>query len=239
MLTDGYYVLGGHQRDDKKRPSWHLYDHAVILCVHPENGRVERKVKYVTPPDAKPDDENAAVCFKAGTVVGDRLFVPTSTEVVVYSLPDFEQVGYLSHPWFNDVHHVAVRPDGALVVVSTGLDMVVVMTEQGDVINAYSVNEDPLWSRFSPDTDYRKVLSTKPHKSHPNYAFFVGDDLWATRAWQRDALCLTDRSQPNLESSSTMSTTASSTGEGYISRRWTAILSFSTARRGRWSAAWT
>ncbi len=48
------------------------------------------------------------------------------------------------------------------------------------------------WQRFSRDIDYRKVASTKPHQSHPNYAFQLGGDVWVTRLYQRDAVCLTD-----------------------------------------------
>jgi hypothetical protein len=43
--------------------------------------------------------------------------------------------------------------------------------------------------------DYRKVLTTKPHNAHPNFAFRLNEDVWATRMVQRDAICLT---QPGL-----------------------------------------
>jgi hypothetical protein len=51
---------------------------------------------------------------------------------------------------------------------------------------------EPPWQRFSRETDYRQVASTKPHQAHPNFTFELGGDVWATRLRQRDAVCLTD-----------------------------------------------
>ena len=33
--------------------------------------------------------------------------------------------------------------------------------------------------------------TTKPHKSHPNFVFELDGEVWATRFYQRDAVCLT------------------------------------------------
>src|SRR4029077_21166495 len=43
--------------------------------------------------------------------------------------------------------------------------------------------------RFNPDNDYRKV-STKPHRAHPNFVFYLETELWATRFHQGDAISL-------------------------------------------------
>ena len=51
------------------------------------------------------------------------------------------------------------------------------------------------WERFSRTVDYRREASTKPHNAHPNQVYRLGDETWATRFEQRDALCLTDRSR--------------------------------------------
>jgi hypothetical protein len=48
------------------------------------------------------------------------------------------------------------------------------------------------WWKFSPGEDYRKVATTKPHESHPNYLFESNEQLWVTRFEQRDAVCLRD-----------------------------------------------
>jgi hypothetical protein len=133
--------------------------------------------------------------FKAGTIVGDTLYACTSTEVLIFKLPEFNKIGYISLPCFNDVHHVTPSADGNLLAASTGLDMVVKFTPQGKILTEWDVLDEPLWSRFSRHVDYRKVESTKPHKSHPNFVFELDGRVWATRFHQRDAICLEDRTQ--------------------------------------------
>jgi hypothetical protein len=186
------YVLGGKQRNLalKHEEEWNLYESALILKVDTESGAVRVCVEYKTPQAAKAHKDSSSV-FKSGTLVGDILYTCTNTEVLVFKLPDFEIVNYISLPCFNDVHHVTPSHDGSLLVVSTGLDMVVRLTPNGEVIEEWSTLEEMPWTRFSRSIDYRKVESTKPHRSHPNFAFEIGPDLWATRFQQRDAICLT------------------------------------------------
>lgn len=188
----GFYVVGGRQRPPAfRRPEWKQYDQAVILFVDPITSCIEQVAEYVSMPEACPWDQQPSILFKAGTRIGDLLYACTSTEVLVYSLPSFEPLHYISHPYFNDVHHVTVTQNGELVVVNTGLDMVMVMSvSSGEVLAEYNVCNEPTWDRFSRTEDYRKVLSTRPHKSHPNYAFFLDKDLWVTRFEDKDAICL-------------------------------------------------
>jgi hypothetical protein len=70
--------------------------------------------------------------------------------------------------------------------------MVVKFTVQGRLVAEWSVLDEDSWVRFSKTTDYRKVESTKPHKSHPNFVFELNREIWVTRFRQRDAICLTD-----------------------------------------------
>jgi len=79
-----------------------------------------------------------------------------------------------------------------LLVANTGLDMVVRCTAEGDLLQVWNVLQQPPWERFSPCADYRKVETTKPHKSHPNFVFELNGQLWVTRFRQRDAICLDD-----------------------------------------------
>jgi hypothetical protein len=95
-------------------------------------------------------------------------------------------------PCFNDLHHVRPTPDGNILVANTGLDMVVEFTPEGEVLREWNaLGEDP-WERFSRSVDYRRVGTTKPHRSHPNHVFFLDGQIWVTRAEQKDAVCLTD-----------------------------------------------
>jgi hypothetical protein len=192
------YVVGGRQKagvDPAKTDEWHHYSAGIIVAVDPETGSIRSCVEHVSPPDACASTQDPSILFKAGTLVDNVLYVPTQTELLAYQVPSFTRVGYLSLPCFNDVHHVGPGPDGTLLVANTGLDMVVEVTRDGLVRREWSVIGETLWTRFSRDVDYRKVVTTKPHRSHPNHVFMVGDDIWATRCDQHDAVCLT-REQP-------------------------------------------
>lgn len=186
------YLTGGRQRKllFKNEEEQRLYEAALILRLDPTSDASELKVEYKSPPEARASEETSNV-FKTSTIVGNRFYTCTSTEVLVYEMPEFRRISYVSLPCFNDLHHVTPTRDGNLLVAVTGLDMVVKFTPEGKVLNYWNVlGKDP-WSRFSPEVDYRKVESTKPHESHPNAAFELGDDVWVTRLQQRDAICLT------------------------------------------------
>lgn len=192
-----YYVTGGAQRKKvKDYIEWFSYGEASIFEVDPAQGTVEKRVSYLTPDEIRPEDEKANIVFKAGSLHGDRLFVCTQTEVLIYSLPDFAQVGYVTHPWLNDAHHVRVNAAGNLEIANTGLDMMLELTESGEVVRDVSVVPDEdIWDRFDRDVDYRRVTTTKPHHAHPNYVFEAGGQLWISRFVQKDILCLTDPSK--------------------------------------------
>ena len=186
------YLLGGRQRKllFKKEEEQHLYETALILRLDTVVDAVSVELEYKSPPEARASDDSSNV-FKSATLVGNRLYTCTSTEVLIFEVPGFKRIGYVSLPCFNDLHHVTVTPEGHLLVANTGLDMVVKFTTEGQVLEQWNVlGEDP-WSRFSREVDYRKVDTTKPHRSHPNGVFQLGDEVWVTRFIQRDAICLT------------------------------------------------
>ena len=196
--VDDLYVIGGRQRIPRSirhgQQNWQGYDRGMVVGVDTKTGAAQALLEYETPPQARAEDDGA-ISFQAGTRDGDRLYVCTETEVLVYGLPRFELLGYVSLPWFNDVHHVRPTPDGALLVASAGLELVLEVTLDGDVRRMWNVlGEDP-WERFDASLDYRKVGSTKPHRAHPNFVFYVGDEIWATRFQQGDAVCLTTPGQ--------------------------------------------
>lgn len=187
------YVVGGKQRSLRLLTAdpvqWYDFDQGLIFEVDSGTYKVRRCFDYVSSPDAGPE-QNPSILFKSGTIERDRLYICTPIEVMVYRLPTFERLVYLSLPIFNDVHHVRSTPDGNLLVANSGLDMVLEFTLDGQVLCEWStLGEDP-WSHFERGRDYRKV-STKPHRSHPNYVFYVAENIWATRFQQKDAVCLT------------------------------------------------
>lgn len=189
------YAVGGRARSDAAREKeWSRFEAGLIVKIDSDTGQGEVVVEYVSPPEACPD-EGPSIIFKAGTRTERSLWVCTQTEIMEYDLTDFSRSNYVSIPCFNDVHHVYPTPSGSLLVAVTGLDMVVEVDRRGEVLRMWDVLLKPLWHRFSPDTDYRKIPTTKPHIAHPNFVFMIGDDVWVTRNEFKDCLCLTDTSK--------------------------------------------
>ncbi|MEI2663803.1 hypothetical protein [Rossellomorea sp. LJF3] len=187
------YLVGAEQKS-KVLKDWEQFKKAVVLKMDGSTKQTKRIIEYISPKEASPDHE-PSYSFTAGTMMGDRLFVGTQTEILVYNTTTHKMEDYYSLPIFNDVHHVKPRKNGNLLVANTGLDMVVELDPKRKVINLWNVMGEGPWKRFDPKTDYRKVPTTKPHQSHPNYVFELKDDIWVTRCLQKDAICLTDRSK--------------------------------------------
>jgi hypothetical protein len=186
------YVIGGELRRSmfRKLEEWQSSRKGVIVQVNAEQKTSQPRVEYVSPPQVCAADL-PAVSFKSAFLAGNKLYTCTSTEVLVYETPSFHLLHYISLPRFNDLHHVYPTREGTLLVAVTGLDMVVELTHNGELVREWNVlGEDP-WQRFSREIDYRTVASTKPHRSHPNHVFQLEDEIWVTRFEQRDAISLT------------------------------------------------
>lgn len=186
------YVVGGHVRQNifRKLDEWQSCDKGLIIQLDPQKNQSKRCVEYVSPPEVCADD-TPAVLFKSAYLEGDTFYGCTSTEILIYKLPEFRRLTYFSLPCFNDVHHVCPTRRGTLAVAVTGLDMVVEVTMTGELVREWDVLGEEPWARFSRGMDYRKVPTTKPHRSHPNHVFELAGELWVTRFRQKDAICLT------------------------------------------------
>lgn len=148
------------------------------------------EVLRVTPDlSVRTEEKGKDIRFTAASIVGERFYVGTPTQVYVYSYPDFELIQKIDSPYFNDVHHVT-EIQGFIYVVSTGLDAVLKFTLEGDFVEIISVVMDNIWDKFDQDTDYRKIPSTKPHDAHPNYIFEFDGIIYVTRFKQKDAIAL-------------------------------------------------
>lgn len=182
------WVVGGEQRGVPHfAREWRLYKKALILKA--EGGRVERVLEYASPAEHCPDD-SPSIVFKAASITGNRAYLCTQTEILICDFPSFAIRQVVSLPCFNDVHHVAVAPDGRLFVAVTGLDAVAELAPDGTLLRLASVVGGSVWDRFSQTVDYRKVPTTKPHQAHPNFVFFIDGQPWVTRFEQRDAIPL-------------------------------------------------
>lgn len=188
-MTGMIWVVGGEQRVQFHKPhEWARFRKALVLRVD-KNGRVKRALKYESPPEHCPEG-NPSHVFKSATFEGDTAYLCTQTEVLICDLPDLRIRRVISLPCFNDLHHVAPGPDGRLYVAVTGLDAVAELSPDGELLRLVSVLGGTPWDRFSPDIDYRKVFTTKPHHAHPNFVFFLDGHPWVTRFNQRDAIPL-------------------------------------------------
>jgi hypothetical protein len=126
--------------------------------------------------------------FKAATIKENRAYLCTQTEILICDFPSFDVLKVISLPCFNDLHHVAVASDGRLFVAVTGLDAVAELAPDGTLLRLVSIIDGSVWDRFSRTVDYRKVATTKPHRAHPNFVFFLDGQPWVTRFEQRDAI---------------------------------------------------
>ena len=188
-----FYISGGRQRGSlfRKLEEWQSSEEALLIELDPATNESVVRVAYVSPSEVCAD-ELPAILFKAATLQQNRLYTCTSTEVLVYEVPSFQRLYYISLPCFNDLHHVYPTARGTLLVAVTGLDMVVELTPTGELLRQWNVLGGDPWERFSPDVDYRKVATTKPHRSHPNHVFELDGEVWVTRLIQRDAICLSN-----------------------------------------------
>lgn len=187
-MPEPIWVVGGEQRAPAHwTQEWKLYKKGLVVKV--DGGWVDRVLEYQSPPEHCPDD-SPSVVFKAASIVGTRAYLCTQTEVLVCEFPSFSIRQVISLPWFNDIHHVAVAPDGRLFVAVTGLDAVAELAPDGALLRLVSVIGGSVWDRFDQSVDYRKVATTKPHRSHPNFVFFLDGAPWVTRFQQRDAVPL-------------------------------------------------
>lgn len=193
-LLQGLRVIGGRQRAPQGMREldqrWYGYGAGVLVELGTDT--VEPILEYASAPGTcGPEDP---VLFKSSTVAGGRLYATTQTEVVVYSWPDLRQLAHVSHPVFNDVHHVIpadpADPASDLLVAVSGQDAVARMSLDGDLRALWSVDPDRPEVAIDPEVDYRIDCDLKPHKIHPNYLFSLDGEVWATRFETRDAVAV-------------------------------------------------
>ena len=187
------FVGGGKFRRTvfRRLKEWESCQRAMLVEVDPITRSSRNCVEYESPKEAAPD-ELPAVLFKSSTLRGNKLYACTATEVMIYDLPSFHLATYISLPFFNDVHHVYPTPQGTLLVMVTGLDIVAEVSLEGKFLRHWDVMGEDTWSIFSRHTDYRRIPTTKPHRAHANHIFQLGDEIFATRFHQRDAVSLHD-----------------------------------------------
>ncbi|WP_436794066.1 hypothetical protein [Actinospongicola halichondriae] len=195
MTKHDLVVVGGRQRAPSGMreigDGWYGYAGGVVLRV--TDGVASLEASYTSAPGTcGPDDP---VLLKSGTVRPGRLHLCTQTEILDMVLPDLRVERHLSLPFFNDVHHVVPTDRGTRLVAVSGIESVVEVADDGTVIDAWhTLGGDPS-KHIDGGRDLRQGVDLKPHTSHPNHVFLLGDEPWATRFEQRDAVSLHDPSR--------------------------------------------
>jgi hypothetical protein len=198
---DDLFLVGARaKKDAHSLNEWHMNDLAVVKKFSLKNKKIISEYSYRTPAEFCPDfSENPSFVFKAGHLYEGKLYLCTNTEILIIDADSYEVLNHISLPIFNDLHHVHYDPKSdSLYVAITGLDAVAKITLTGDVLKLWSVLDGNVWDRFDQEIDYRKILTTKPHHSHPNYIFKDKSDVWVTRLIQKDARCLSDRKKLDI-----------------------------------------
>lgn len=166
------------------------YEQAKLLKLDIESGKVDTILEKSDGGEHYPD-EHPNLQYTSAFLDGDILWLPTDTEIYKLSYPSLQVLKVISEPFFHNIHSVNVF-DKKVYVTSTGLDLVAVFDEDGELLDMYNTEGKDLWHRFSKDEDYRIIHSTRPHDCHPNFVFKWQDEAWVTRCRQQDAICLTD-----------------------------------------------
>ena len=184
-------VVGGAQRvDARSRPPWDIHDRGLVLECDTKTGEWTNVVDLAGPATPASPSAPFGLRFGSASIDGALLYTCTQIEVLVYDIATWKLVESISHPWLNAAHCVRPRASGTVLVVSTGIDAVLELSRSGELVSCWGVSGDP-WASRSSTVDYRTVPTTKPHRSHPNSVFEIGDDIWVTRFEERDAVCVT------------------------------------------------
>lgn len=189
-----FLVTGGRQRllgEDIKE--WKGYDKAVCILLDTDRMIAEPFFEYFSPPEHLPEDPEASITFKSASIHNEFLIACTTTEILKISIPDRKLCSIISLPVFNDVHHAYINHLENYIVTSTGLDAVFEVSDDGEIVNEWSVLDSDIWDRFDRNVDYRLVLTTKPHASHPNHCTDYEGEPWVTRSLQEEFLNLNTR----------------------------------------------
>jgi hypothetical protein len=201
MKRNKFILLGGKQK--KSNPNdfieWKGFQRAIALELDLTSLVINQAFEHISPKENRVESEDASILFKCGHVTDDKLLTCTQTELLVYGKSDYSLKKCISLPSFNDVHHVYERKNGNYAIVSTGLDSLIECDQDGNIVSETPVGDFKIWQKFNRDSDYRKVLTTKPHAHHPNFCFEYKDDLWVTRFIDRDAINLRNRKTLSID----------------------------------------
>jgi|GEM_PF-225964 len=186
-----FFLCGGQE---SHRGSSRMYGSAKILQCSIKNNEliVTNTLDYQT--DVRQIHPNTNIMFKAGSIDKGALYVVTETEVLTVCNRTLAILDTVTHPSFNDLHHV-ITHKGTLYIANTGLDCVSIYNSKTHSLEHQPAIISAEHCRVEPDIDYRLIASTKPHFVHPNHLFVVDDEVWVTRCDTMDAVSINDHTR--------------------------------------------
>ena len=195
IMTRKLLITGARERPNGfELGDGKIYDAALLVRLDLDSGETETLIEKT---DAGPHypDAHPNLQFTSGCTQGSSIWLPTDTEIYKVNYPSLAIEKVISHPCFQNIHSAHIL-EGLLWVTSTGLDMVIAIDPRsGEILKQYNAEHKPLWHRFSPDVDYRKTHSTRPHACHPNFVFLHDAEYWVTRCTQEDAVTISTPSK--------------------------------------------
>ena len=182
------FIITGGRRKDKPFSMNNLADcfDAGIYEIDFGKKRISRRYMETTP-NYRIYPSNYSLSFRGGVVFNDTLYTCTHSEIIEFDTGNFSVKKRISNRLFNDLHHADIIND-RMMFASTGIDRVGEFVSEGRIKLHPVLNSNDL-RPISDVEDYR-VISTKPHVSHPNHVFKIGRELWVTRFNQKDAVSL-------------------------------------------------
>ena len=185
LVSGGSYPDNWKAIQDAHGENFIRFNNAQLLLINWDSGEVVKEINYTSPEESR----NPSMMFKVADVTEDSIIPVTNSEIVEYDRHSHQVKNVITHPSFNDLHSVKKIGD-RYYVVNTGLEILQVVCEKGEIHEEHNIAKVETWERFSKDVDYRKIGSTKPHETHFNNVFTVGDDIFVTRLVQKDAINL-------------------------------------------------
>jgi len=183
-------TMGIPKKNVNKYKEGFRFNRAIIQELDWDSKNVINEVYYFPPLDNI--GRGLSIQFKGGSIYKNNLYIVTNTEVLIYNLLTWELKRVFSYPSFNDLHAVLYK-NGKIYVCNTGLEMVQVLNEEGEIIEEINMASVATWKRFKKHIDYRTIPTTKPHEVHINHLFEIDGEIWVTRGQKGDAVKLYDQ----------------------------------------------